>query len=115
MARVRASTSDDSRVRTRPAISPDIKENELVSLAIDLVEQRLRDGTASAQETCHFLKIATSKARIEKEILEQQKELISAKTEALKSAKRVEALYADAIKAFRNYNGQGDENEYDDY
>ena len=50
-----------------------------------------------------------TKERIEKEILEKQKELIEAKTQNLKSIENSEKLYADALKAFRGYSGHGDE------
>ena len=112
MAKVSKSSNSNSSKRIRPALSPEARENQLISLAIDLVEQRLIDGTASSQETTHFLKLASTKARIEKEILEKQKELISAKTENLKSAQRIEELYAEAITAMRNYSGNGDSDEY---
>ena len=108
MAKVKGASSSSSSRQTRPALSPEARENQLISLAVDLVEKRLIEGTASSQETTHFLKLATTKARIEKEILEKQKELISAKTEALQSAKRMEELYGDAIKAMRRYSGQDD-------
>lgn len=112
MAKVKATSSSNSQRKRRPALTPEARENQLIALATDLVEQRLSDGTASSQETTHFLKLATSKARLEKEILEKQKELIAAKTEALQSAKRMESLYAEAIKAMRSYNGQGESDEY---
>lgn len=96
----------------RPALTPEAREKQLISLATDLVEQRLREGTASSQETTHFLKLASTKAVIEKEILENQKELIKAKTESLQSAKRIEELYKEALDAMKNYSGQGD--SYDD-
>ena len=114
MARAKKPNSSSNNRRIRPALSPEARENQLISLAIDLVEQRLIDGTASSQETTHFLKLASTKARIEKEILEKQKELISAKTENLKSAQRIEELYAEAITAMRNYSGNGDPDEYDE-
>ena len=78
---------------------------------MDLVQKRLIDGSASSQETTHFLKLATAKARLEKETLELQKELIQAKTEAIQSTKKIEELYEDAIKAMRRYSGQGDPDE----
>ena len=84
----------------------------MISLAMDLVRQRLIDGTASSQETTHFLKLASSKARLENEILEKQKELMVAKTEALQSAKRIEELYSDAMAAFRRYHGEGEPDDY---
>lgn len=116
MAKVKASgTNDSSTKKRRPALTPEARENQLIALAVDLVEKRLIEGTASSQETTHFLKLASSKARIEKEILEKQKDLITARTEALQSQKRVEELYAEAIKAMRKYSGQGDDNENDEY
>lgn len=114
MAKVKGvNPSGSSGKQMRPALTPENKENQMISLAMDLVEQRLRDGTASSQETTHFLKLASTKARVEKEILEKQKELISAKTEALQSQKKVEELYANALKAMQNYSGHGDAD--DDY
>ena len=112
MGKAKVVNSSSSSRKMRPALTPEARENQLISLATDLVEQRLIDGTASSQETTHFLKLATTKARLEKEILEKQKELITAKTEALQSNKRIEELYTDAIAAMRRYNGQGDEDEY---
>lgn len=112
MAKAKVTKSSSSSRKMRPALTPEARENQLISLATDLVEQRLLDGTASSQETTHFLKLATSKARLEKEILEKQKELISAKTEQLHSMKKMEDLYSEAIKAMRRYAGQGDPDEY---
>lgn len=102
-----ASSSNPSRKR-RPALSPEARENQMISLAVDLAEKQLMEGTASSQVITHYLKLGSTKERIEKEILEKQKELISAKTEALQSAKRVEELYKNALDAMRNYSGQGD-------
>ena len=112
MAKVKSSKSEPSRKYIRPALTPEARENQMISLAIDLVEKRLLDGSASSQETTHFLKLATTKAKLEKEILEKQKELLAAKTESIKSAKRVEELYSKALKAMQNYQGNGDPDEY---
>ena len=92
-------------IRRSPATSPEDRENQMISLAMNAVEERIRNGTATSQELTHFLKLGSTKERIEKEILERQKELIVAKTEALQSAKRIEELYGEAIKAFREYTG----------
>lgn len=99
--------------KIRPALSPEARENQLISLAIDLVEKRLIEGTASSQETTHFLKLATYKSKLEQEILEKQKELISAKTEAIRSSEEIKELYGEALKAMRNYSGQGEPDEYE--
>ena len=113
MAKVKSTSSTSGSTRKmRPALTPEADESQMISLAMDLVKKRLIEGTASSQETTHFLKLATTKARLEKEILEKQKELIVAKTENLQSQKRYEELVADALKAMRNYSGQGDPDEY---
>ena len=96
MARVKKTENSEHR-KMRPALTPEARENQLIALATDLVEKRLIEGTASSQETTHFLKLATTKARLEKEILEKQKELIEAKTQNLKSIENSEKLYADAL------------------
>ena len=112
MPKVKSQSSSGSSKDIRPALSPENAEQQCISLAMNLVRQRLIDGTASSQETTHFLKLGSTKAQLEIEILEKEKELISAKTEKIKSEERMEKLYADAIKAMRNYGGQGDPDEY---
>jgi len=96
-----------------PATTPEGRENQLISLAMDLVEKRLLAGTASSQETTHFLKLGSTKERLEKDILEKQKDLITAKTESIQSAKRVEELYVNALNAMRRYSGdrRGEEDD----
>ena len=77
----------------------------MISLAIELAEKQLMEGTASSQVITHFLKLGSTKEKIEKEILEKQKDLITAKTEALQSHKKIEELYGDALNAMRRYSG----------
>ena len=102
--------------KLRPALTPEARENQMIALAMDLVEQRLRDGTASSQETTHFLKAASNKHKLEMERLRLENELVAAKTKALANAEEVKVLYEDAIKAMRMYAGHGDgEDVYDDY
>ena len=113
MAKVKENGTSRKR---RPAISPEARENQLISLAVDLVEQRLLDGTASSQETTHFLKLGSSKNRLELEKLEEENKLLRAKTENLQSQKKTEEMFVEAINAFRRYSGQGDVNdETDEY
>lgn len=100
--------------KIRPATNPEARENQLISLAVDLAEQQLLDGTASSQVISHFLKLGSTKEKIEKEILEEQKKLIEAKTENLQSAKRIEELYTKAIDAMKNYSGQVPDNNEDE-
>lgn len=97
-----------------PPTTIEDRENQLISLAMDLAEQQLRDGTASAQVIAHYLRLGTQKDKLEREMLEAKNELLLAKTEAIKAAERSEALYEEAIKAFRTYGGYGGEEEYYD-
>ena len=111
MAKVKVTNSTNSSKKMRAPLTPEARENQLIYLATELAEQQLKDGTASSQVITHYLKLGTTKERIEKEILEEQKKLISAKTEQLQSQKRVEELYANAIAAMRRYSGNGDMND----
>lgn len=96
----------------RPAISPENRENQLIGLAIDAAEEQLRNGTASSQVITHFLKLGTARERLEREILEKQKELITAKTEQIASQKEIKELYEEALKAMKRYSGQDDGNDH---
>lgn len=112
MARVKKSDASVSSKKIRPALTPEARENQLISLAVDLAEQQLRDGTASSQVITHYLKLGTTRERLEKELLEREVELKKAKTESIQSAERIEKLYSEAITAMRNYGGRGDPDEY---
>jgi len=100
--------------KQRPGMSVEARENQLISLAVDLAEKQLLEGTASSQVITHYLKLGSTKERLEKEILKQQKELIEAKTEALHSSKRIEELYSNALNAMRNYRGDINSDEDED-
>lgn len=108
MAKVAAKSSK----RSRPAIDPEAREQQLANLAYNLAEQQLRDGTASSQVITHFLKAATAKAELEKEKLRAENEVLRAKAKAIDSAEEMKVLYDNAIKAMRNYSGYGDPDEY---
>ena len=104
---------EEEKPKLRPAITDEGRENQMIALATNLVEKRLRNGTASSQETVHFLKLGSQKAKLELEKLKRENELLIAKTEALQSAKRSEELFAQAIKAFGTYTGKDEEDEED--
>lgn len=92
--------------RGAPARTAEHRERQMIGLAVDLVEQRLRDGTASSAETTHYLKLATTDSEARAENIRLTNELLAAKTEAMASNARVEALYSEAIEAFREYQGE---------
>ena len=109
MAKVKSSTETNKRIR--PALTTEARENQLISLAVDLAEKQLIEGTASSQVISHYLKLGSTKERLEKEKLEEENKLLRARTEALQSAKRVEELYANAISAMRKYSGRDDSDD----
>lgn len=106
MAKTKRAISSEPGRKSRPALTPEARENQMVALAVNLAEQQLRDGTASSQVITHYLKLGTMKEKLEREKLEKENELLRAKTEAIQSAKRIEELYADAIKAMQRYQGR---------
>ena len=108
MAKVKTS-SNSNKNKMRPALTPEARENQMIFLATELAEQQLRDGTASSQVITHFLKLGSSKEKLEHEILKEQKKLITAKTESIESSKRIEELYANALTAMREYGGHNNE------
>lgn len=81
------------------------REKQMVALAVDLAEKQLREGTASAQVITHYLKLGTEREKLERAILKEQRDLITEKTKALKSAAHMEELYAQAIAAMKTYGG----------
>ena len=106
--KVRKEPLESTEIRSS-AMTPEARENELISLAVNLAEKQLREGTASSQVITHYLKLGSTKERMEKEMMQEQIKLLTAKTEALQSTKHVEELYEEAIAAFKRYNGQYDE------
>ena len=100
--------------RRKPATTPEENENECISLAYDLVRRRLINGTATSQETVHFLKAGSRKYQLEIEELKRKNDLLVAKVESLESQKRIEDLYANALAAMKTYSGQEQDDEYAD-
>lgn len=121
MARVKTPVSSNPDTKPmRPALNPEMREQQLISLAVDLVEQRLRDGTASSQETTHFLKLASQKAKYEAERAKLENELLKAKTQEIRDRADTKTLYKNAIEAMKRYSGNAsrsyeEEDDYDEY
>lgn len=113
-------TDSDDIQPIRPGLTRETRENQMIDLADRLAEKQLRDGTASSQVIVHYLKLGSTKAKLELEKLRVENELTQAKKESLQSMQHIEELYSNAINAMRRYSGQGggrsnDEDEYDDY
>ena len=97
-------SSDDSpKSEIRPATTPEARENQLISLAVDLAEQQLRDGSASSQVITHFLKLGSTREQAELEKLKRENALLKAKTDMIESTARTEELYTKALSAMKSY------------
>lgn len=107
MARKKQDAAPTEVSRGRPALTPEARENQMISLAVDLAEKQLREGTASSQVITHYLKLGSTKEKLEKEILEKQKDLLVAKTESLQTAKEMKDLLENAREALMVYIGGG--------
>lgn len=103
------------RPRRRPAMTEDAREKQLVSLAFDLAERQLVEGTASSQVMTHYLKLGSSREKLEQARLDKENQLLDAKVEYMHSAQRVEELYGEALSAMRAYSGQEVEQVEDPY
>ena len=101
------SSQTESQEKIRPALTPESRENQLISLSVDLAEKQLREGTASSQVITHFLKLGSTKNQLELEKIRHENALLEAKTQSLQSAKRVEELYENALNAMKDYGGHG--------
>ena len=112
MAKVKSNIGSSTEMpRIRPALTPESREQQMIALAVDLVEQRLLNGTASSQETTHYLKLGSMKNKLEMEKIKRENELLAAKTKAIESGDRIEKLYKEAITAMQRYSGHGESDE----
>lgn len=113
------SANTTNKVKRRAAMSPEARENQLISEAVDLAEEQIINGTASSQVITHFLKLGSMKERLEREKLQNENELLKAKVKNLESAERSEEMYRKVINAMREYSGNGidydEDYDYDEY
>ena len=98
--------------KIRPALTPEAREKQMIALARDRAEQQLLDGTASSQVITHFLKLGSERERLERERLEEENQLLRAKTKALEDSADMKEMYERAIKVMRDYAGVNDADEY---
>lgn len=114
MARTKKVESSDSKKKIRPALTPEARENRLISLAMDRAEEALVNGTASNSMILHFLKLGSMKELKEQEKLDTDIELSKAKVQSLQSQQKADEMYINALNAFRVYSGHANEVEEDD-
>lgn len=102
-ARLRGNSPESPR--RPPGTTPTARENQLIGAAVDLAEKQILAGTASATVITHYLKLGSSRERLEQERLALEGELLRAKAEMMASQKKVEEMYAQALNAMRSYAG----------
>ena len=112
MAKSHKTTENQGQSRSiRPALTPEARENQLIALAEARAEEQLRNGTASSQVICHYLRLGSQREKLEREKLKSEVEMLVAKKEAIESAKRVEELYSEAMRAVRSYRGESEDED----
>lgn len=110
--RPKVARSSETLPPMRPALTPEAREGQMISLAVDLVEQRLRDGTATSQETTHYLKLASQRERLNMKKMEKEIEMMDAKIQSLQTRDDLKDLLDEALSAFKRYSGYDDESDY---
>lgn len=100
--------------RSPPARTPEARENQLINLAYNEAEKRIRDGSATSQLLTFFLNLATSKTELENEKLRSDLKVAEAKIKQIESSEDIKELYGKALEAMRSYSGYEEENVFDD-
>lgn len=96
-----------------PATTLEGREDQLIAAAMDLVERRIHEGTASAQETVHFLKLGSVRNQLEQDKLRHENEVLQTRVREMESRTSSEEMYRNALEAMRTYKGLGgDEEDY---
>ncbi len=96
------------------ARSLEARESQVIAAAYDLAEQQILNGTASSQVISHFLKLGSSRERLEKELMAKKRDLMDAKTKAIASEEELKKLYKDALDAMRIYSGAASQSDLDE-
>ena len=106
---------EPTETRRKAATSPEERDNQLISAAVDLAEKQILAGTAAAQVITHYLKLGSSRERLEQERIRLENELLVVKAEAAASSIRQEEMYKEALNAMRRYSGQEPLSEQDEF
>lgn len=114
-ARRRSESNEESTPRRPPATTPLGRERQMIALAVDLAERQMTDGSASAQVVTHYLKLGSTRERLEQEKMRNEIELTKAKIQQIASVEKIEKLYSEAISAMRNYGGDFSKENEDDF
>lgn len=114
MPRPRKVTTAQTERTQPPGQTLEARENQLILLATNLAEEQLRNGTASSQVIAHYLKLGSTRERLEQDRIRHENELARAKTESIESQKQQEIDFQAAMRAWKSYSGQDEDDDYDD-
>ena len=103
--------SDSKKKSNRTAISPQARENQIISAAYDLAERRILNGTASSQEIIHFLRMGSEKEKLERTKLQEENRLLRQKTKSLEASSNIEQLLKDGLNALNHYRANDREDD----
>lgn len=106
---------EPKKPRPRRATTPEGREQQLVALAVDVAEEMMRNGNAPAQIVTHYLKIGSTREKIELELKREEIEVAKMRRETMAAAARIESVYAEALSAMREYQGAPTDNHQDEY
>ena len=106
--------SNDKQSRRPPGRTPEDRENQMISMATDLAEKQIREGTASAQVITHYLKLGSTSEKLAQQYKEEEIKLLRIKAETIASQQRSEELMVHALNAFKRYSGGSTDEEDDD-
>ena len=115
MGKAKQVGTNSNNAKAPPALTPEAQENELISLATNLAAEQLRTGKASSQVIVHYIKLGSTKARLELKKLENEAEFIKKKSEAIASIDEQKELYRKAMAAMTDYRGQETDDNYEDF
>lgn len=93
----------ERKVGKRPIRSPEQQENRLITLAVRRAEEMLEAGTAPPSIITHYLKLATSRERLEQERLRAENDMLRSKKEALDASIKGAEAYTEVLEAFKSY------------
>lgn len=114
---VRRVTESNSADLPPPATTLEGREDQLIALAMDLVERRMSEGTASAAETVHFLKAGSRINQLQMAKLEGENDVLRGRLAEMENRISQEDLMKEALRAFKGYSGQEpidpEEEDYD--
>jgi seryl-tRNA synthetase len=96
----------EQRRRQSPARTPEAREKQLIAAAMDLAEKQILEGTASSQVLSHFLKLGSTREKLEQKNLQENNKLLSARTKAIGDAKTSDNLLQEALAAMKRYSGR---------